>query len=52
VQINGFMNFLSFDISGHPSQAIYDVINYQGDELKKVAADNNNPFWEARWPHG
>jgi len=36
VQINGFMNFLSFDISGHPSQAIYDVINYQGNELKKV----------------
>lgn len=36
VQINGFMNFLSFDINGHPSQAIYDVVNYQGNGLKKV----------------
>ena len=38
------MNFLSFDINGHPSQAIYDVINYQGNRLKKVAADNNDSF--------
>jgi len=38
------MNFLTFDINGHPSQAIYDVINYQGNELKKVTADNNDSF--------
>ncbi|XP_078368663.1 glutamate receptor ionotropic, kainate 2-like isoform X2 [Oculina patagonica] len=36
VQINGFMNFLSFDSKGYPSQAIYDVINYQGNKLVKV----------------
>lgn len=38
------MNFLSFDDKGHPSKAIYDVINYQGNRLKKVAADNNDSF--------
>lgn len=38
------MNFLSFDINGHPSQAIYDVVNYQGNGLEKVAGDNNDSF--------
>ena len=38
------MNFLSFDSHGHPSQSIYDVINYQGNRVKKVAADNNASF--------
>ena len=38
------MNFLSFDDKGHPSKAIYDVINYQDRRLKKVADDNNDSF--------
>ena len=46
--MNGFMNFLSFDSNGHPSQAIYDVINYQGNRLKKVAPDNSDSFSEAQ----
>lgn len=45
MQIDGFMNFLSFDSKGYPSQAIYDVINYQGNKLVKVTAGYYNAFY-------